>query len=64
MPALVFVSPDEKGRCPTVTLPIEQTDIDRVNKEIQSLIDAVWSGEIAHSKCDDMKCEWCGVRGI
>jgi DNA helicase-2/ATP-dependent DNA helicase PcrA len=64
VPALVFVSPDEKGRCPTVTLSIEQTDIDRVNKEIQSLIDAVWSGEIAHSKCDDMKCEWCGVRGI
>lgn len=63
-PALVFVSPDEKGRCPTVTLPIEQTDIDRVNKEIQSLIDAVWSGEIAHAKCDDMKCEWCGVRGV
>jgi DNA helicase-2/ATP-dependent DNA helicase PcrA len=64
IPALVFVSPDEKGRCPTVTLPIEQVDIDRVNKEIQSLIDAVWSGEIAHAQCDDMKCEWCGVRGI
>ncbi len=64
VPALVFVSPDDKGRCPTVTLPIEQTDIDRVKKEIQSLIDSVWSGEIARTKCDDMKCEWCGVRVV
>jgi DNA helicase-2/ATP-dependent DNA helicase PcrA len=64
IPALVFVSPDDKGRCPTVTLPIEQTDIDRVKKEIQSLVDSVWSGEIARTKCDDMKCEWCGVRGV
>lgn len=64
VPALVFVSPDEKGRCPTVTLPIGSTDIDRVKKEIQSLIDAVWSGEIAQAKCDDIKCEWCGVRGV
>lgn len=64
IPALVFVSPDDKGRCPTVTLPIERSDIDRVRKEIQSLIDAVWSGEIVRSKCSDMKCEWCGMRGI
>ncbi len=64
VPALVFVSPDDKGRCPTVILPIESTDVDRVKKEIQSLIDSVWSGEIARTKCDDMKCEWCGVRGV
>lgn len=64
VPALVFVSPDDKGRCPTVTLPIESADIDRVKKEIQSLIDSVWSGEIARAKCDDMKCVWCGVREV
>ncbi len=64
IPALVFVSPDEKGRCPTVTLPIEQADIERVKKEIQTLVDAVWNGDIARTKCDDMKCKWCGVRGV
>ncbi|MEN9523939.1 MAG: hypothetical protein RL536_8, partial [Candidatus Parcubacteria bacterium] len=61
-PALVFISPDDKGRCPTVTIPIEKGDIDRVKSEVQSLVDAVWNGEIARAKCDDMKCEWCGLR--
>lgn len=63
-PALVFVSPDDKGRCPTVSLPIEQGDIEKVKKEIQSLLDAVWGGEIVNAKCDDQKCEWCGMREI
>lgn len=63
-PSLVFVSPDEKGRCPTVTLPIEAADIEKVEKEIQSLVDSVWSGEIAKAKCDDSKCEWCGMGEI
>ncbi len=63
-PSLVFVSPDDKGRCPTITIPIEQVDIDRVKKEINQLVDSVWSGEIAQAKCDDMKCEWCGMRGL
>ncbi len=63
-PALVFVSPDDKGRCPTVTVPIEATDSERVNKEIQQLIDSVWSGAIATATCDDKDCEWCGVRRV
>ncbi len=63
-PALVFVSPNDKGNCPTITLPIEASDVDRVQKEIQSLIDSVWSGKITEGKCDDAKCEWCGMRSI
>ncbi|MEN9912903.1 MAG: hypothetical protein RLY66_311 [Candidatus Parcubacteria bacterium] len=63
-PALVFVSPDDKGRCPTVTLPITDEDVERVKKEIQSLIDSVWSGEVTGKKCDDEECEWCGLAGI
>ncbi len=63
-PALVFVSPDNKGRCPTVTLPISDDDINNVKREIQSLLDAVWSGNIAISKCYDTKCEWCGLREV
>lgn len=64
LPSLVFVSPDDKGRCPIVTLPITVEDVDRVKKEIQSVIDAVWSGVIATSRCADEKCEWCGLRGL
>ncbi len=64
IPALVFVSPDEKGRCPTVSVPINPEDVERVKKEIQSLIDAVWSGDIVGKKCDDERCEWCGIAGI
>ncbi|MDP3962467.1 MAG: ATP-dependent DNA helicase, partial [bacterium] len=63
-PALVFVSPDEKGRCPTITLPIELADIEKVKNEIQSLIDSVWSGKILEEGCQDEKCEWCGLRRI
>lgn len=63
-PALVFVSPDEKGRCPTVTLPIEIADIEKVKVEIQSLIDSVWSGKILEEGCRDEKCEWCGLRSL
>jgi len=63
-PSLVFVSPDDKGRCPTVTLPIETADITRVKSEIQSLIDSVWSGKIALDYCTDPECEWCGMKRV
>ncbi|MEI6304928.1 MAG: ATP-dependent DNA helicase [Candidatus Taylorbacteria bacterium] len=63
-PALVFVSPDEKGRCPTVALPITDEDILRVRSEIESLVTTVMSGEIVESFCNDPKCEWCGLRRI
>jgi DNA helicase-2/ATP-dependent DNA helicase PcrA len=64
VPSLVFVSPDEKGRCPIVSLPIQETDIARVKDEIQKLIESVWSGAIARTKCDDQKCEWCPMRSL
>jgi DNA helicase-2/ATP-dependent DNA helicase PcrA len=60
-PALVFVSPDEKGRCPTVSLPIDDTDIDVVKKDITTLIKSVQSGDIARTHCEDVMCEWCGL---
>ena len=63
-PALVFVKPDEKGRCPIVSLPIEKTDIERVKGEIGALIKNVWSGEILRGHCDESKCEFCRLRDI
>ncbi len=63
-PALVFITPDDKGRCPIISLPIETTDTDRVKKEIQMLVDSIWSGDIIQKKCSDDKCEWCGLREI
>lgn len=64
VPALVFVSPDKRGECPTVSLSIVDADIDRVRKEVQSVIDAVWSGEIVSMKCMEEGCEWCGLRSV
>jgi len=61
-PALVFVSPDDKGRCPTIALPIEKSDIEKVKSEIQTLVLAVWSGKILTDVCEDKKCEWCGLK--
>ncbi len=63
-PALVFVSPDEKGRCPIITLPIELADIEQVKGEIQMLIDSVENGKIVDGKCTDPKCEWCGMKAV
>ncbi len=64
IPSLVFVSPDDKGRCPIITIPVETADIDRVNEEIESLVESVWSGEIAGKRCSDPECEWCGLRDV
>ncbi len=61
-PALVFVKPDDKGRCPIISLPIEPSDIKGVHDEIQKLIDAVWSGNFLESSCDDEECPFCALR--
>ncbi len=64
LPALVFVSPDPKGRCPTVEISIEHADILRVQEEIQTLVDSVWSGAIAGAYCSEPECEWCGMKRL
>jgi DNA helicase-2/ATP-dependent DNA helicase PcrA len=58
-PSLVFVKPDDKGRCPTITLPVEQTDVERVKGEVQKLVESVWSGDLIKEVCEDDACEWC-----
>ena len=64
IPALVFVSPDEKGRCPTISVPIELSDIEDVKNQIHLLIESVQSGKILEGWCDEPKCEWCGMRRL
>lgn len=58
-PALVFVKPDDKGRCPTITLPIGAADISRVKSEIAALVESVQTGALIDARCDDEECEWC-----
>jgi DNA helicase-2/ATP-dependent DNA helicase PcrA len=62
--SLVFVSPDEKGRCPIITLDASDTDVQKVKEEIQSLINSVWSGDIAQNYCSDSTCIYCGYRRL
>jgi hypothetical protein len=64
VPALVFISPDKKGRCPIVTLPVTETDIEKVKKDIQGLLDSVWSGDIIEAQCGDNACYWCGLKQV
>jgi CRISPR/Cas system-associated exonuclease Cas4 (RecB family) len=64
IPSLVFVSPDEKGRCPIITLPINREDIVKVNEEINSLIESVWSGDITKGYCGDRECQWCSLKKL
>ncbi len=64
VPALLFLTPDSRGNCATVSIPIERRDIEAVKASIQSLIESVWSGRIITDTCDDRKCQWCGMKAI
>jgi DNA helicase-2/ATP-dependent DNA helicase PcrA len=58
-PALIFVKPNASNKCPTVVLPIEEADIDSVKKDIENLVESVWSGNFLKSNCDDKDCLYC-----
>ena len=73
IPALVFIKPrpngssgraDSKGRCSTITLPITQSDIEKVKSEISSLIQSVWSGSFLTATCEDPDCKYCGYKKL
>ncbi len=64
VPALVFLTPDSSGECTIEALDVESGDIRKVQTEIQSLIDAVWSGTLLTTNCDDKKCEWCALNKL
>ncbi len=57
IPSLVFLTPDEKGKCHIETFSVSEDDIKQVKENIDSLAKAVWSGEITQMKCDDKDCE-------
>ncbi|MEK7217649.1 MAG: ATP-dependent DNA helicase [Patescibacteria group bacterium] len=61
-PALVFIKPDSKNRCPIISLPVEPADIKQVKQEIKDLIESVWSGKFLTTTCDDKDCEYCALR--
>ena len=63
-PSLVFIRPDEKGRCPTVSLPIEKSDIEEVETHLKNLIDSVWSSSLLTSDCSDPDCKYCKYKKI
>lgn len=63
-PALVFIKPDEKGRCPTVVLPINTNDEEKVREEIIFLVNSVFSGQFMIDKCDDSKCRYCSYKSF
>jgi DNA helicase-2/ATP-dependent DNA helicase PcrA len=63
-PALVFVKPDSKGRCPVISLPIGKSDTEKVKSEISSLLESVWSGKFLNQTCDDKTCQYCGYRKL
>ncbi|MEQ1561393.1 MAG: 3'-5' exonuclease, partial [Nitrospira sp.] len=63
-PALVFVKPDDSGRCPTITLPVLKEDIDKVQKEIDKLVQSVFSGNFLLENCDDKTCKFCNYKKL
>lgn len=63
-PALVFIKPDDKGRCQTVTLPISPDDVLRVKGEIAELVESVQSGALVSARCENEDCQWCRLAKI
>ncbi len=64
IPSLIFLKPDEKDRCKTITLEIKKEDVIRVEKEIDHLIEDVKSGKILEDMCEDKDCEFCGLKKL
>lgn len=62
IPALVFVIPDSKGHCQTVSFEIKDDDILKLKSEITNVIDSVWQNTLINSFCDDKKCPWCTLK--
>lgn len=62
--SLVFVKPDSKGRCPIITLEVTESDVEKVETEIKSLLSSVWSGDFLNSTCEDKNCEYCSYRKL
>jgi DNA helicase-2/ATP-dependent DNA helicase PcrA len=60
--SLVFVTPDKKGRCPIVTLPVSSSDVKKVEDDIHTLIDSVLSAEVVTASCGRPDCEYCAWR--
>ncbi|TSC70913.1 MAG: Uncharacterized protein CEO12_38 [Parcubacteria group bacterium Gr01-1014_46] len=58
-PALIFVKPDSKGRCPTIVLPIEKEDEAKVMSEVEALVQSVWSEKFLEADCEDKDCKYC-----
>ncbi len=61
-PALIFVKPNASHKCPTVVLPILESDIEQVKTEVEDLVQAVWSGDFLKNDCDDKDCKYCGLK--
>ncbi|MES3004553.1 MAG: ATP-dependent DNA helicase [Patescibacteria group bacterium] len=59
-PSLWFVKPDN-GVCKEAVLPIEESDIETLQKELTVLVEDVWSGKFIDKKCSDPKCKWCAM---
>lgn len=63
-PALIFIKPDQKGRCPEVFLDINQSDIESLLEEVNNLIDSVVSGGFVDEFCSDRECKYCKIKQI
>jgi hypothetical protein len=60
--SLIFVKPDSKGRCLTVTLPVSYEDVAVVKGQIADLVQSVFSGDFLSATCSDPACKWCATK--
>lgn len=60
--SLVFIEPDNKGRCEVIEIDITKGDIEELEKNILSLVRGVWSGQVLKEFCQDQNCQWCALK--
>jgi len=62
--ALVFLTPDQKGRIKISNLEVKREDVESIKSDIKNLTESIYSGQILDAKCEDAKCQWCSLREI
>jgi DNA helicase-2/ATP-dependent DNA helicase PcrA len=62
--SLVFLTPNEDKECEILTMDVSSEDIKMIEKEVNDLLQTVWSGGISAQYCSQKDCEYCAYRRI
>lgn len=62
IPSLIFLTPDSRGVCENLALPITAEDLSNLEEQINRLVEAVYEGLFISDYCEDKLCEYCAMK--